>query len=87
MFYRLLSLIKGSRAEQLLKGLFILLAFAVVASYLRLDMVNWLLDKLWIVFAITLPIVFQPELRRFLERIGTGSFFCPLSQPAGTRGL
>lgn len=75
VFYRLLSLIKGSRAEQLLKGLFILLAFAVVASYLRLDMVNWLLDKLWIVFAITLPIVFQPELRRFLERIGTGSFF------------
>ena len=75
IFYRLLSLIKGSRAEQILKGLFILLVFAVVASYLRLDMVNWLLDKLWIVFAITLPIVFQPELRRFLEKIGTASFF------------
>lgn len=75
IFYRLLGLIKGSRAEQLLKGLLILFGFAVVVSYLKLDMVNWLLEKLWIVFAITLPIVFQPELRRFLEQIGTGTFF------------
>ncbi len=75
VFYRLLSLIKGSRAEQLLKGLFILLIFSAVVTYLQLDMVNWLLEKLWIVFAITLPIVFQPELRRFLEQLGRGRFF------------
>lgn len=75
IFYRLLSLIKGSRAEQLLKGLFILLIFSVAVTYLQLDMVNWLLEKLWIIFAITLPIVFQPELRRFLEQLGRGKFF------------
>jgi len=75
IFYRLLGLIRGSRAEQLLKGLFILLVFSVAVSYLQLDMINWILEKLWIGFAITLPIVFQPELRRFLEQLGRGRFF------------
>ncbi|MDD3365002.1 MAG: diadenylate cyclase CdaA [Syntrophomonas sp.] len=75
IFYRLLGLIKGTRAEQLLKGLIILLAFSAVFSYLQLDMLNWILEKLWIVFAVTLPIVFQPELRRILEQLGRGKFF------------
>lgn len=77
VIYRLLGLIKGSRAEQLLKGLILLLAFTVAASYFKLTMVNWLVEKLWIMFAIILPIVFQPELRRFLEQLGQGRFFSP----------
>jgi diadenylate cyclase len=72
---RLLGLIRETRAEKLLKGLIILMLFSVVVSILDLHMLNWLLDKLWIIFAITLPIVFQPELRRFLEQLGQGSFF------------
>jgi len=79
IFYRLLGLIKGTRAEQLLKGLFILLIFSLVVSYLQLDMLMWLLGKAWIVFAIALPIVFQPELRRFLEQLGRGKFFVSAS--------
>ena len=75
VFYRLLAVIKGSRAEQLLKGLVILLIFSAISSILRLEMVTWLLEKTWIVFAITLPIVFQPELRRLLEQLGQGRFF------------
>lgn len=75
LFHRILGLIKGTRAEQLLKGLVILLVFSIFASYFSLDMVNWLINKLWIVFAITLPIVFQPELRRLLEQLGRGGFF------------
>ncbi len=75
VFYRILRLISGTRAEQLLKGLVLLLGFSVIISYLNLTMVKWLIEKLWIIFAITLPIVFQPELRRLLEQIGRGSFF------------
>jgi diadenylate cyclase len=45
VFYRLLRLIKGSRAEQLLKGLVILLVFSVAASLMQLEMVTWLLEK------------------------------------------
>ncbi|NLO22028.1 MAG: TIGR00159 family protein [Syntrophomonadaceae bacterium] len=75
VFYRILRVISGTRAEQLLKGLVLLLGFSVLISYLNLSMVKWLMEKLWIIFAITLPIVFQPELRRILEQIGRGSFF------------
>lgn len=75
LFYRIFGLIKGTRAEQLLKGLVILLVFSILATYFNLTMVNWLMEKLWIVFAVTIPIVFQPELRRFLEQLGRGSFF------------
>ncbi|HZK43727.1 MAG TPA: diadenylate cyclase CdaA [Syntrophomonadaceae bacterium] len=77
VFYRILRLVTGTRAEQLLKGLVLLLAFSAVASFLRFEMINWLVGKLWILFAITLPIVFQPELRRLLEQIGRGGFFTP----------
>lgn len=75
LFYKILGLIRGTRAEQLLKGLVILLVFSILSGFFKLEMINWLMDKLWIVFAITLPIVFQPELRRFLEQLGRGSFF------------
>lgn len=79
VFYRILGLIRGTRAAQLLKGLVLLLLFSVIASYAKLDMVNWVMGKLWIAFAVALPIVFQPELRRILEQIGRGSFFMPAS--------
>ncbi len=75
LFYRVLRVISGTRAEQLLKGLVLLLGFSVLISYLNLTMIKWLMEKFWIIFAITLPIVFQPELRRILEQIGRGSFF------------
>ncbi|MDD4775547.1 MAG: diadenylate cyclase CdaA [Syntrophomonas sp.] len=74
IFYRLLSLIQGSRAEQLLKGVFVLLIFSAAVTLLQLDLLNWLLDKVWLVLAIALPIVFQPELRRILEQLGQGRF-------------
>jgi len=48
ILYRLLSLIKNTRAEQLLKGLVLLLVFTVIAGFLKLSMVNWLAEKLWI---------------------------------------
>jgi diadenylate cyclase len=75
LFYRILKVIRGTRAEQLLKGLALLLVFSASASFLKLEMVNWLVEKIWILFAIMIPIVFQPELRRLLEQIGRGSFF------------
>jgi len=75
IIYRLLALIKDTRAEQLLKGLSVLLIFSALVTYLKLDLLMWLLNKMWILFAVTLPIVFQPELRRILEQLGRGRFF------------
>lgn len=81
IFYRILGLIRGTRAVQLLKGLILLLVFAVIARSLGLEMVTWLVDKFFILSAIAVPIVFQPELRRILERIGEGRFFSSQGLP------
>ena len=75
LFYRILLLIRGTRAEQLLRGLLLLLGFSVASRYLHLEVVQWLADKLWTMLFIALPVVFQPELRRGLEQLGRGSFF------------
>lgn len=87
VFYRILRLISGTRAEQLLKGLVLLLAFSVLVSYLNLTLVKWIIEKMWIVFAITLPIVFQPELRRLLEQLGRGAFFSSSKMHASEQDL
>ncbi len=81
LFYRLLVVIRGTRAEQLLKGVVFLLVFSSLALLFKLEMVNWLIAKLWLAIAIALPIVFQPELRRFLEQLGSRSIFSGRSYP------
>ena len=72
--YRILMLIKETRAEQVLKGLVILLVSTQLSEWLGLTTVNWLLRNAMTVGVIALLIVFQPELRRALEHIGRAGF-------------
>lgn len=75
IFYRLILLIQGTRAIELIKGLFVLLLALFLSSKLGLDTINWLLVNTMTMVLVALPIVFQPELRRALEQIGRGRFF------------
>ena len=75
VLYKLFMLIKGTRAIQLLNGIAVLLILSNVASFLNLYTVNWMLDQVWKMVFVALPVVFQPELRRALEQIGRGKFF------------
>lgn len=75
VFYRLILLIQGTRAIELIKGLFVLLLALFLSSKLGLDTINWLLVNTMTMVFVALPIVFQPELRRALEQIGRGRFF------------
>lgn len=72
LFYRLTLLIRGTRAIQLLKGLFVLLIAMVVSDWLELRSINWLLTQAMTIGIVAIPIVFQPELRRALEQLGRG---------------
>jgi diadenylate cyclase len=72
---RVLLLIRGTRAVQLVKGITLLLIATPIASLIGLNTTGWLLGKAEIGLAIALPIVFQPELRRALEQLGEGRFF------------
>ncbi len=75
VLYKLLMLIKGTRAVQLLKGLAVLLVVSNLADFFNLYTVNWVLEQVWKMLIVALPVVFQPELRRALEQIGRGEFF------------
>jgi len=72
--YRLLVAFRGTRAAQMLVGLGVLLATSVVARRFELHSVGWLLDNFWSFWAIAVVVLFQPELRRILARLGQGRF-------------
>jgi diadenylate cyclase len=75
LLYRLLLLIRGTRAVQLLQGVIVILLATGLSSLLHLTTVNWLLNKILTLGLFAIPIVFQPELRRALEQVGRGGFF------------
>ena len=74
LFYSVLMLIRGTRADQVLRGIIVLfIFFSLVAAEFHLTMVDWLLHNSPLVLLVALPIIFQPELRRALEQIGRTS--------------
>ena len=70
--HRLLLLIVGTRAMQLVKGFLILGLVLAVARIFDLRTLSWFLGQTFGVLLIATPIVFQPELRKMLEEIGRG---------------
>lgn len=71
---KLINFAKGSRAWQLLKGIVFLVIITAVSGFLELKILNYLLSSVmtWGVFALI--VIFQPELRRALEQLGTNKF-------------
>jgi diadenylate cyclase len=72
--YKVMTFIRETRAEQLVKGLLILVAATFLSDVLNLYTLNWLLEGTLTLGVIALIIVFQPELRRGLEYIGRSKF-------------
>ncbi|HEV7178720.1 MAG TPA: diadenylate cyclase CdaA [Candidatus Baltobacteraceae bacterium] len=72
LVYYVLLLIRGTRAVQILTGILVLVALLGLATLLQLYLLGTILRLLVFGAAVTLPIVFQPELRRALEQIGRG---------------
>lgn len=69
--YEVLVWIKNTRAWTLLKGILFICAFALAAAVLELDTILWLLGKASYIAITVLLIIFQPELRRALEQLGS----------------
>ena len=70
LIYYLLRLLRGTRAVQMLVAIAMLVLFYWGARWARLEMVEWLLTTLLPYVAIALIILFQPEIRRALSRVG-----------------
>jgi len=75
VIYKVMMLIKGTRAVQLVKGLFVLIIAFFVSDLLQLTTLSWFLSHIQVVILVGLVVVFQPELRRALEQLGRGKFF------------
>ena len=70
LIYQLLGIVNRTRAGQLFKGALLVMAVYLVAETLNMRTVTWLLNSLLQVGLLTLVVLFQPEIRRALERMG-----------------
>jgi uncharacterized protein (TIGR00159 family) len=71
IFYWLLSVIRGTRATMLVRGVVILwMAVAVLGTVFQLGTLSWLIRNSGLALLVTIPVIFQPELRRALETLG-----------------
>lgn len=74
IIYKAIGFFRETRAGQLLKGIVILLIIYGLSSWLELVSIKWILSNVmnWAIFAIL--IIFQPELRHALEKVGRSKF-------------
>ena len=70
LLYKLLEFIKETRAQQLFRGILLVIGAFIASELFNLYLLNWLLTGLVTVGLIAIVILFQPEIRRALEQIG-----------------
>ena len=74
LFYEFVKIAKKSRVWQLAKGIFFLIIITLLSGLLRLRILNLILTSVMTYGVVALLIIFQPELRRALEQIGSSTF-------------
>jgi diadenylate cyclase len=79
VIYKLMTLIRGTRAVQLLKGIMVVVGGWLLSSYFGLETLSWLMSQAMTYGVLAVIIIFQPELRRALEQLGRGRFFARTS--------
>lgn len=78
--YYLLKLVLETRAEQIIKGILLLVAVTILSGALELHTLNWMCKGALTLGAVAVLIVLQPELRRALEFMGRGKLVSGLGQ-------
>jgi diadenylate cyclase len=73
--YRILLIIKGTRAAHMLIGLGVLVFASIFSSYFELYTVDWLIQSFWAYLVLGIIIIFQPEIRRALAQMGETQLF------------
>lgn len=74
IIYWFLSKILESKAVRILYGIIILVSLLVVGHFLNLLTLNWLLKYLSLMLVVAIPIIFQPEIRSALDKLGRAGF-------------
>jgi DNA integrity scanning protein DisA with diadenylate cyclase activity len=71
VIYKVIILVRETRAWQLIKGILFILVAAELSKILKLNTIAYILSKTVSILALAMVVLFQPELRRGLEQIGT----------------
>ncbi|WP_332646686.1 diadenylate cyclase CdaA [Lysinibacillus sp. 54212] len=83
VLYKVLTLIKGTKAVQLLKGIFVIIIAKIATDIFELATLDWLLQQVINFGFVAIVIIFQPEIRRALEQIGRGKLFTRTTSQQG----
>lgn len=83
IIYKILMWIRGTQAEQVAKGIILLLLLAPLSSWLGFTTLHYLIMSLSTFAFILFVVVFQPELRRALEQLGNNKIFRQLIRHSG----
>jgi len=75
IIYRILLIIKGTRAAKMLMGLGVVFVILLFSRYAGLYTIDWIIQSLWTQIVLALIILFQPEIRRTLAHMGEARFF------------
>src|SRR4030042_6762743 len=87
ILYRLLLIIKGTKAVQMLIGLGVLLFASLISRYFEFYTVDWLIQSFWAQIVIAIIILFQPEIRRALAQMGETPFLQTLTPAEELKSL
>jgi diadenylate cyclase len=85
--YRLLLIIKGTKAAHMLIGLGLLLMASLLSRYFELYTVDWMIQSFWAQIVIAIIILFQPEIRRALAQMGEAHIFKNLTSAEELKSL
>lgn len=78
VIYRILVFFEGTRAFQVIKGIILLVVAYFVFKLLGLATLDWLMERLFAISIIAILIIFQPEFRQGLARLGQQHLFTPV---------
>lgn len=86
LIYSITLLFRGTQAVTLFRGIaFIVIGLIAIAAIFQLQALSWLIANSLTALVIAVPVIFQPEIRRALERVGRGSIFASFRAPEEIR--
>ncbi len=87
IIYRLLLLVKGTKAAHMLMGLGVLVLASFLSKYFELYTIDWLIQSFWAQIVLAVIILFQPEIRRALAQMGETKFLHTLTSAEELKSL
>lgn len=85
--YRLMLMIRGTRALQMLIGLGLLLIASLISKYFGFYTIDWIIQSFWAYIVIAMIILFQPEIRKALAQIGEAPFLSAFAKAEELKSL